>query len=54
MSDLGQTLANCDVRVASDHPSISDMMLRRRELTVRTISDLGRQSRRLSTVAQRC
>jgi hypothetical protein len=26
-----QTLANCDVRVTSVHPSISDMMLQHRE-----------------------
>jgi hypothetical protein len=30
-SQLGQSLPNCNVRVASVHPSISDMMLQRRE-----------------------
>jgi hypothetical protein len=31
MSESAQSLPNCDVRVASVHPSISDIMLQRRE-----------------------
>jgi hypothetical protein len=31
MSEMGQSLPNCDVRVASVHPSISDIMLQRRK-----------------------
>jgi hypothetical protein len=31
MSAAGQSLLDCDVRVTSVHPSISDIMLQRRE-----------------------
>jgi hypothetical protein len=31
MSEMGQSLPNCDVRVTSVHPSISDMILQHHE-----------------------
>ena len=39
---MGHSLPNCDVRVTSAHPSISDMMLGRRECRNGPLSELAR------------